>query len=160
MRTVGWSAVRQRVASRSAWVVLGVIVVALLAVGANHPKAPTSAQRIDNLESILKCPACATASLAQSETVGAIELKATITRWVHEGASNQTIEQRVVADFGTDELLQQKNPWLWIVPTVAVILGVALLIRYLMRRRPTPGEISVEDEALVAELLDGQARAR
>lgn len=146
---------RRALVSRQAWAVLLVFVVVLLVLGTNHPVAPTAPQRIAALEAIIKCPACATASLAQSETVAANELKATITTWVHEGVPNSVIEQRVVSDYGTDEILDQRNPLLWIVPTVVVALGAAVLCTYLYRRRAERTRASIEDERLVAALLDG-----
>lgn len=155
-----WTRVRRILTSRPAWLALGMLVTLLLVVGANHPKPSSPSDRIDYLESVLKCPGCATASLAQSDILSANELKATISKWVHEGIDNKTIEQRVVADFGTNELLSQSNPLLWIIPSAVVGLGIVVLITFLVRRRTLTTRVTAADEALVAELLGSTGRPR
>lgn len=142
------------------WIVAAVAFVGLLIAGANHPAALTRAQRIANLENVLKCPSCADASLAQSETVNANQLKATIASWVAQGLSDQTIESRVVGTYGSGELLRPTNSVIWIVPVIVVVLAVLALGAFLLRQRGAVPEISAADEERVLALLRGEQEQR
>ena len=149
--------------SRAMWALLSVVFIAVLAIGSYHPSKPTEAQRIANLESVLKCPSCAEAPLSQSETVGANQLKAIIVQWVYQGISDQAIESRLVASYGPGELLRPVSPFVWIVPAVTVAVAIIVLGSYLVRRRSNELEVSPEDERLIGELLaarQGDARPR
>ena len=146
--------------SRTMWVVLAVVAVALLAVGSVHPSITTPAQRIADLENLLKCPSCADASLAQSETVSANELKSTIASWVHQGLSDQVIEARMVASYGQGELLRPAGRVIWVVPVVVVLTALSALVLFFLRRRPIEAGVSKEDEAQVLALLKHRSEAR
>lgn len=135
------------------WAVLLLAVVALLVIGSNHPQRLTPDARIANLEGILKCPSCANASLAQSETVGANDLKAIVRKWVDQGLSDQTIESRLVATYGPNELLRPTNWALWIVPAAVILVACLLLVWFFLRRRPTETEPGETDEERVFALL-------
>ncbi len=156
----GTGAIGRLFRSRAMWALLGFAFVALLAVGSVQPTARTPAQRIVDLESVLKCPSCADASLAQSETVSANEIKATIANWVHQGLTDRAIEARMVATYGQAELLRPSGSLIWIVPVVVVALAVGGLTAFLLRRRPAPEGISKEDEERVLALLRGREGAR
>ncbi len=146
--------VRSAMSSRTAWIALAIFVVALIGIGQRHPSVETPAARITNLENIIKCPSCANASLSQSETVGANDLKRTISIWVHQGLTDSQIEARIVGEYGTGELLSPTNRAIWIVPAVVVFLALALVLLALWRRRAgTEAEARPEDLALVAQLL-------
>lgn len=142
------------------WVLLAVVFIALLAIGSVHSSVVTPAQRIANLENVLKCPSCADASLAQSETVSANELKATIAAWVRQGLSDRSIEARMVATYGQGELLRPAESAIWIVPAVVVATALGGLLAFLLRRRPPEGGISKEDEERVLALLKDRSDSR
>ena len=144
---------RGRASTRALWALGVAAFAALLVVGSIHPSVPTKAQRIANLENVLKCPACADASLAQSETLSAIQLRSTITSWVSRGLSDQQIESRLVSSYGPGELLRPKNAVIWIVPVVAVAVAIFGLTVVAFGRRGSSIEISEEEEARVLALL-------
>lgn len=146
--------------SRSMWLLLGLVFLMLLAIGSVHPVTGTPAQRISNLENVLKCPSCADASLAQSETVSANEIKATITAWVHQGLSDHAIEARIVATYGQGELLRPAGFAIWIVPVVVVVAALTGLLLFFLRRRAVDPVISESDERRVLELLRNRAESR
>ena len=146
--------------SRQMWALLAVAFIALLAVGSVHGSTATPEQRTANLESVLKCPSCADASLAQSETVSANEIKATIAKWVRQGVSDQTIEARMVATYGQGELLRPTGSAIWVVPAVVVALAFAGLISFFARRRPSEKGVSKEDEERVLALLKHRSDSR
>lgn len=144
---------RQIAESRRAFLVLILALLFVLVAGSIHAVAPSESARIANLENVLKCPSCADASLAQSETVGANAIKATITRWVYTGLTDRQIEDRMVATYGEGELLRPTNRAIWIIPLVVVVVAATALVGTLMRRRGGgPFRPDDEDER-VLELL-------
>lgn len=127
------------------------IAVALLAIGAYHPASMTPAARAANLDSELRCPSCASASLAQSETVSANQLKATIRRWIAQGRTDAEIERRLVAAYGPGELLRPTSWLVWAIPAGAIGLG-AVALAFALRRRARLS-LTPEDEQMVTALL-------
>ncbi len=139
-------------ARRSSWLVLAAVVVALLALGSVHPAPPTRASRISYLDSVIKCPVCDNISLAQSDAQQAQDLRAVVVQMVDAGRSNREIEQYVVAQFGTDELLRPSNPVIWLLPICGGAGALAALAVALVRRRHVTGPPAADaaDEALVS----------
>ncbi len=142
-------------ARRSSWLVLGVLVVVLLAVGSVHPPPASRAARIQSLDSIIKCPVCNDVSIAQSDAAVARALRAKVAELVDAGRSDAEIERYVVRQFGRAELLAPQSPLIWLLPVVIVGAAAALLAVVLFRRRrlrPVTGG-GPDDEELVAAAL-------
>jgi cytochrome c-type biogenesis protein CcmH len=153
-------ALRSLISTRTMWMAIVIALIALLAIGANHPTKLTQSARISDLENIIKCPSCANASLAQSETVAAQDLKTTIGVWVRSGLTDQTIESRIVAEYGTGELLRPTNQALWIVPTVIVVIAVLSIMLFLARKRSVVVEADTQDRELVDALMHEREHGR
>jgi len=126
-------------ASRPAWAVLAVVVIAALGIGSVHRPEPSTASRISHLDSAIKCPSCVDLSIAQSDAPIATALRTEVAAWVHEGLSDTRIEQLVVARFGESVLLvpagSGADVLLWIVPIAVLGTASALLVFHLWRRR-------------------------
>lgn len=139
-------------ASRWCWLLLAVVVAVTLVLGSSHPVAASRSARIAYLDGIIKCPVCEDVSIAESNAQQARNLRSKVAALVDSGASDAQVEQYVVGQFGSDELLRPTNPVIWILPiaggTVAVVvLGVVLL----RRRGASGGAVALaEDEELVA----------
>jgi cytochrome c-type biogenesis protein CcmH/NrfF len=134
-----WHLLASALASRPAWVAVGVIAAVALAVGSVHPAQPSSAARIAYLDSVIKCPSCVDISIAQSDAAIAVGLRAEVASWVHEGLSDARIEQLVVARFGEQVLLvpsgSSADVFLWAVPITVLGAAAVVLALYLWRRR-------------------------
>ncbi|HLN07009.1 MAG TPA: cytochrome c-type biogenesis protein CcmH [Acidimicrobiales bacterium] len=126
-------------ASRPAWVLAAVLAIIALGIGSVHSSPPSRAARIDQLDSIIKCPSCVDLSIAQSDAPIAVALRADVAAWVHQGLSDTRIEQLVVARFGEQVLLvptgSSADVLLWVVPVSALGGSSLLLAVYLWRRR-------------------------
>lgn len=151
--------VRDLLASRTAWLVLAVVVVAALWVGSVHPGGTGDTARIARLDSIIKCPSCDDLSIAQSNASTAVALRAVVAADVHAGESDAAIESYVVSRYGPAILLQPRNPLVWVLPVAGV--GVAAAATGLVlwrRRRPAAGSGAATpgDEELVATALAGR----
>jgi cytochrome c-type biogenesis protein CcmH/NrfF len=148
------------IGGRSAYALLGIVVVLALVVGSRHDVAPTAEQRIAHLDSIIKCPDCADLSIAQSQSSAAVGLRLRVAELVRAGSTDAGIESIVVNKYGNQELLAPHGGSGWVavsLPIAAFLLGAAVLGTTLVRRRkvqgPSSSESGDEDLVLVAEAL-------
>ena len=143
--------------TRVGYVALAVVVLVVLLVGSHHPVAPTAAQRIAYLESVIKCPSCTDLTIAQSGTPQAVALRQEVTQGVDQGRSDAQIEHEVVTQYNGSEILAPTatTRWAWIVPIVAAVIAVGALgvTFWRRRRRPRTGTGTDADHELVAEAL-------
>lgn len=126
---------RELISSRVGFSLLGVVLAGLLVFGSIHPSPLTKSERIAALETVIKCPACADASLAQSNSAVAAQLRGSVTAWVDSGRSNAWIEEEVVNRYGPSILLRPRNVWLYVLPGTAIAVPLVTLGIVLLRRR-------------------------
>ncbi len=107
----------------------GVIVVGLVQ---SDTSAPTEAERVDALASAIKCPFCNGESLKESQSTVAAEYRVLIAQRVAEGATDDEVIAEFAANFGDSYILDTStSSWsivLWIVPVLAVTLGVSVVL--------------------------------
>ncbi|MGH9171859.1 MAG: cytochrome c-type biogenesis protein CcmH [Acidimicrobiales bacterium] len=124
--------------SRVAWGLFAVAAVAVLAVGSDHPPPTSAAARISQLESLIKCPGCEDLSIAQSQAASSVALRGQVVAWVHDGWSNQRIENAVVDRYGQSGLLVPATgarSVLYLVPIGLIVVAAVLLGLFLWRRQ-------------------------
>jgi len=105
-------------------------------VGSSAPQTP--ARRVAQIESRVRCPSCDDISVAESTASAAIAVRHEITRLVGVGESNRAIEAHLVDQYGPSILLLPPSSGLslvvWVVPTVAGALAVAVLAVFFWKR--------------------------
>ena len=118
------------------WCVVLVAVVALAIASA--PRVPTSVVRVAHLESLVRCPACADISVAQSNATSAIAVRREIVDEVRHGESDTQILTSLEATYGPSILLSPPTSgWgslLWIVPVSVVVLVIVNAVRLARRQ--------------------------
>lgn len=156
----GPSALSRLGSSRLAWVCLAVLVAVGLALGggvASGSGRPSASQRIAHLDSIIGCPACTDLSVAESDAGTAVAIRQFVAAQVRAGASDRVIEDAVEAGYGASIVLSPPtsgpDALVWVLPLVAVTLGLGGLAAMFARRRSGPVEVSEADRALVDEAL-------
>ena len=146
-----------RLTSRVAWACLAAAAVALLAIGSIHPPPTTAAARIAHLDSIIRCPSCEDLSLTQSDAASSLTLRREVASWVHQGWSDNRIEQAVVARYGQAGLLLPQSSGaaaaLYIVPLAIVGAAAAGVGLFLWRRRR--GDAATRARREVASHVEG-----
>ena len=121
-----------------AWLgVVGLALVVLLAVAQPAPPA-TRLEQARTLAAELRCPDCESLSVAESRTAAAAAIRAEIDQQLAAGRSPSDIRASFVARYGEWILLQPTNPLIWIMPVMALLVGVALFGWWLLGRRPRP----------------------
>ncbi|NLD75337.1 MAG: hypothetical protein GX643_01585 [Acidimicrobiales bacterium] len=147
------------------WVLMAVVVVALLAVGSLGGDPPTLEERAQNLEESIRCPSCASQSVANSDAPSAEAVRVLIAERLEAGDSNEEIRDYVASRYpnGRQLLLDPTGEGfgalVWALPVVAVIVAVAALVRRFGDWRPGELQATEEDRDLVAAALARRGEA-
>ncbi len=142
------------------WMLMGVIVVALLAVGATKDSGPrTQGDRIDAISKRLACPTCDGESVYVSRASAAEAIRTQVARDVASGklTDNQIIAG-IARTFNAQVLLVPRATGLdslvWVLPIAALVCSVVGLAMAFRRwKRQNLGDASAQDIALVERLL-------
>lgn len=137
-------------ASAGAIVVLLAVAVIGLVVG-TRPEP----DRAVELQRQLRCPVCASVSIAESGSETAVAMRRAVDDQIAAGRSDQQIVDYFRARYGDWVLLDPPvrgvTTWLWLLPLAAVVLGVAVVLT--RTARPPVGELAAADrERVTAEV--------
>lgn len=148
------------------WAVMGVVVlVALVVGGPTTPDSGVSDDRLFALASQLKCQQCVGESVAGSQSPSAVQFREEIDEQMARGRTDDEILNFFVDRYGQDVLLVPPGSGvgalIWVVPVVAVALGVSALVTVLRRRRPeSHDELSDTERDRVDEALRSRGSSR
>jgi cytochrome c-type biogenesis protein CcmH len=105
----------------------------------------------------LRCLVCQNQTLADSNAELAVDLRASIREQLGRGASEREVVDFMVARYGDFVLyrppLKASTVLLWAGPFLFLGLGIFILLRRLLRKRPQEQPLSDEDRARAAQLL-------
>jgi cytochrome c-type biogenesis protein CcmH len=138
---------------------LVVVVVVALGVGGSRSHPPlTLSQRVNAIDTLVRCPSCDGISVADSSASTAVAIRQAVTSRVRAGQSDDQIDAFLVSRYGPSILLRPPvrgwTAWVWVIPPVALVAAVAGMVTVLWRRRHRAATaVSVEDRALVHEAL-------
>jgi cytochrome c-type biogenesis protein CcmH len=142
------------------WMFMGVLVVALLAVGATRSDGPrTQEDRIDSISRRIACPTCDGESVFVSQASASQAIRNEIARQVAAGQRTDNEIMGFIQDrFGGQVLLVPKATGLdalvWALPVAVFVCSIAgLAVAFRRWKRQQGGEATDEDRAIVAALL-------
>lgn len=144
---------------RWSWLAIAALVlVSFVRAGTTDGSPRSDEDRVRDIAATLKCPTCRSQSVAGSDAAAARAIKAEITRRVAEGESADEIRDAIAEAFGDEvQLIPARTGWaglVWILPVVALVVGLAAVAAVLARWRRTPrSRASEEDRALVEAAL-------
>ncbi len=153
------SALRSPAFRRWSWLAIAaLVVVSLVRAGVTEGSPRSDAERAQDIAATLKCPTCRGQSVAESDSPAADAIRAEIERRLEEGQSGDEIRAAIAASYGDDVQLVPGRSGLaglvWVLPVVALVLGLAAVGAALARWRRTPVvHATEEDRALVARAL-------
>ena len=143
---------------RVAWVAMGLVLAASLAVGAGGRGERTEAQRVAAISRDVRCPTCAGLSVAESDAKAAEAVRDEIRTRVAAGQSDGEIRAYLAGRYGRDILLKPDArgvaSLVWVLPVIATVTSAAGLafafVRWRRRfaRVPTPEERTLVEDAL------------
>ena len=139
---------------------MGIVVAVALAIGTFGEAKPTPEQRAYNLETTIRCPSCASQSVANSETPAAQGVKVLIQQRIAAGDTDDQIRDYVVSRYTKSILLDPASKGfgalVWGVPVAFGVIAVAALIFRFSDWRPGSLPVTDADRTLVADALAGE----
>ncbi|HEX9140412.1 MAG TPA: cytochrome c-type biogenesis protein [Steroidobacteraceae bacterium] len=100
---------------------------------------PVLQQRYLALTHELRCVQCQNESLADSQVSLAADLRREVHEMILAGKTDEQIRAHFVARYGEFILFRPRmslrNAWLWSAPIVLLVIGAAVAVRVLRRRR-------------------------
>jgi cytochrome c-type biogenesis protein CcmH len=133
-------------------------VLALIAGAALAQADPALEKRVTGLAHELRCLVCQNQTLAESNAPLAVDLRNQIREQLQGGASEQDVIDFMVARYG--DFVLYRPPFkattiaLWVGPFLLLALGIAVLVRRLLRRRVPGPQLSDAERARAARLLE------
>ena len=134
------------------------LALALIAGVALAQADPALEKRVTGLAHELRCLVCQNQTLAESNAPLAVDLRNQIREQLKAGASEQDVIDFMVARYG--DFVLYRPPFkattlaLWLGPFLLLALGIAVLVRRLLRRRVPETQLSDAERARAARLLE------
>ena len=134
------------------------LALALIAGAALAQADPALEKRVAGLAHELRCLVCQNQTLAESNAPLAVDLRNQIREQLQAGASEQDVIDFMVARYG--DFVLYRPPFkattlaLWLGPFLLLALGIAVLVRRLLRRRVPGAQLSDAERARAARLLE------
>ena len=141
------------------WIAIAVVAVAVLSVATfGSRSAPTAQDRVNAISSTVKCPVCAGESVMESNAPASVEIRRQIAEQVQQGMTDDQIRSYYAAKYGEAILLTPSasgvNALVWILPVVALAIGIAVLVIVFRRWSNVPEQHATDaDRALVDAAL-------
>ena len=124
--------------------------------------SPDLEARYHRLSQELRCPKCQNQNIADSNAPISEDLRALLYQQLEAGASDEEILADMVARYG--EFVRYRPAargaalWLWLAPALMLAVGVLVLVALLRRGRTQTPELSAEERARLAALLEREPR--
>ena len=142
---------------RAGWGLMGLVLVAALAVGSQRQAPATPAERERSIAGALRCPTCAGQSVAESEAPAAQAIREEIHRRVAEGQGRDEIVAFVLSRYPDSRIVPEARGLgavVWVLPLlVAAGVAVSLTVLYRRRKSRATSEVSSDDRELVEKAL-------
>lgn len=144
------------------WIAMAVVVVGALAAGTLGGGPPSNAVRAQNLAAGIRCPQCASQSVANSETPSSKGVKVVIADRIAAGNTDEEIRDFIASRYGREVLLDPSGKGfgalVWGLPVAGAVIAVGALVVRFRDWRPTVGTVTDADRDLVADALGREER--
>ena len=85
-------------------------------------------RRTHEVASLLRCPVCQGMAVADSPSEMAVNMKEQVRELLARGYTEEQILQYFELSYGQFVLLRPKSPVIWLLPVVALVVGVIIVI--------------------------------
>ena len=150
----------KRLKSWPVWMLMGIVTVALLAVGTTRDSGPlTQSDRIDAISKRIACPTCDGESVYVSRATAADAIRKQVARDVAAGQlSDDQIIAGIADSFDAQVLLVPRATGLdslvWVLPIAVLVCAIAgLAVAFRRWRQELAADATDEDFVLVEKLL-------
>lgn len=139
---------------RLAWLLLGAVVIAALAVGLTDRHAVTDDERTHRIGRSVLCPACSGETVADSQAPVAANIRRQIAARVAAGESDDQIRNALAATYGERVIMNPPRSGIaglvWVLPVAALVAAATgLVIAFRRWRVPADHVVSEDDLAAV-----------
>ena len=118
---------------------------------------PALERRVTNLAHELRCLVCQNQTLADSQAPLAVDLRNQVREQLAAGKSEREVVDFMVARYGDFVLyrppLKATTVLLWVGPFLFLLVGFYVRVRFLRRRQVPAPQLSAEERARAAKLL-------
>jgi cytochrome c-type biogenesis protein CcmH len=97
-------------------------------------------QRTNEVASLLRCPVCQGMSVADSPSTVALDMKQQVRELLAAGYTQEQILAYFERSYGQFVLLKPKTPVVWLLPVIALLLGIAVLVFKFRKLEAAPAE--------------------
>jgi len=94
-------------------------------------------QRTHEVASLLRCPVCQGMSVADSPSTVALDMKQHVRELLERGYTQDQILNYFEGSYGQFVLLKPKNPFVWILPIIVLLVGATVVV-FTLRRLSSP----------------------
>ena len=95
-------------------------------------------RRTNEVAGLLRCPVCQGMSVADSPAEMAVNMKAQVRELLSRGYTEEQILKYFELSYGQFVLLKPKTPVIWILPIVALLIGVVIVFLKIRNQPPPP----------------------
>ncbi len=143
-------------------VLLAVSALAIAAIDTYEFESEAQRQRFYELSGELRCPKCQNQNIADSNAPIATDMRREVHRLLQEGESDEAIVDFMVSRYGDFVRyrpgLTSQTMVLWFAPVLFLVVGVAVLLVLVRRRRRVPDaqnrHLSEDEQQQLRDLLD------
>ena len=114
---------------------------------------PALDKRTNEVASLLRCPVCQGMSVADSPSTVALDMKQQVRELVAEGYTQEQILNYFEQSYGQFVLLKPKMTLVWVLPVLALLIGVAIVV-FKLRKLEKPVEAPAPAPAAADPYLD------
>jgi cytochrome c-type biogenesis protein CcmH len=121
-------------------------------------------QKTNEVASLLRCPVCQGMSVADSPSTVALDMKQQVRELLAAGFTQEQILAYFERSYGQFVLLKPKTPVVWMLPVIALLIGVGVLVFKFRKLETAPVEENAAPAAppadpyldRVRQLVDGK----
>ena len=120
-------------------------------------------QRTNEVAGLLRCPVCQGMSVADSPSTVAVDMKHQVRDLLSRGYTQEQILKYFETSYGQFVLLKPKTPIVWVLPVIALLIGVIVVVLKLRKLEEAPAPAVAEAKPAddpyvdrVRQLVDGQ----
>lgn len=95
-------------------------------------------QRTNEVAALLRCPVCQGMSVADSPSTVALDMKQHVRDLLAKGYTQEQILAEFERSYGQFVLLKPKSPVVWLLPMVALLIGVGVLVVKMRKLEAAP----------------------
>lgn len=112
------------------------VAIGLVAAVAITASPATSADRVERIAGVLRCPDCEALSVAESRTSAAGSIRTEIERQVAAGLPDDEIRAYFAERYGEWILMEPADPVAWWLPALVILVAVGVFIAWLVGPGP------------------------